>query len=151
MNTHKLPLNLLAGVAALGLTAAAQAEIAPLNVVEHAITDIPLDIGAEGASLGDQLTFVNEIFDETDTTQIGSDQGACVLVNVGVSYHCHFTVTLEDGDIALSGPFYIDGRPSTFAVTGGSGAYSGAGGAMTFTFRDAEAGFPKYNVAIDLN
>jgi allene oxide cyclase len=122
-----------------------------LSVVERAITDIPLDIGAQGASLGDLLTFVNEIYDEADTTQIGEDRGACTLVDVGISYYCSFMVLLEEGNIALAGPFFIDGRPSTFAITGGTGAYGDARGEAAFTFRDSEAGFPKYNVVFEFN
>jgi hypothetical protein len=45
-----------------------------VHVIEHAITDTEIPVnGADGK--GNPLTFVNPIFNATDTKQIGHDEG----------------------------------------------------------------------------
>jgi hypothetical protein len=56
-----------------------------LVVVERATTDTVVDLTTNGDSTGDLLTFHNELFDETDTDVVGTDQGDCVRIEVGVS------------------------------------------------------------------
>jgi hypothetical protein len=46
-----------------------------INVIEHATTDKVVDVGKKGDSPGDLLTFHNKVYDETDTTGVGTDQG----------------------------------------------------------------------------
>jgi allene oxide cyclase len=125
-------------------TAQTQA-LTQLTVIEHAITDFQVDAGEPGNSLGDLVASANELFDETDTTKIGEDRGHCILVEVNVTYHCTATMLLQEGSIAIAGPFFVDGRPNVLAITGGTGAYAGAKGEMTSSFRDSDAGFNKHN------
>jgi hypothetical protein len=47
-----------------------------------------VDLTANGDSMGDLLTFHNELFDETHTDVVGTDQGECVMIEVGVSWEC---------------------------------------------------------------
>jgi allene oxide cyclase len=101
-----------------------------LVVIEHATTDTTIDLGETGDSIGDMLAFANEVFDETDTEQVGTDQGSCVRVIPGEAYECAWTLTLEDGQIMVQGPF-LDGSTSTLAITGGTGVFSGVSGQMT--------------------
>jgi hypothetical protein len=49
-----------------------------LEVVEHATADTVVDLTTNGDSSGDLLTFRNELFDESNTQVVGSDQGECV-------------------------------------------------------------------------
>ena len=65
-----------------------------------------------------------------DRTQIGSDVGHCVRIEVGKSWDCYWTLILKSGMIVIAGPFYDKGD-STFMITGGTGKYAGAKGQMT--------------------
>src|ERR1700732_1886518 len=128
---------LLAGTLALqvSLTAVAAEKI---QVVERALTDTTIDLGAKGDSVGDLLTFANPVYDATNKTQLGTDQGYCVRVVVGKSWECFWTLLLAGGQITVEGPFY-DSGDSTLAVTGGTGHYAGAKGALKLHARDATA------------
>jgi allene oxide cyclase len=107
-----------------------------VKVVEHPINETTVDIGAKGDSVGDLLTFANPVFNAANTTQIGSDQGYCVRVVVGKSWECIWTILLKSGHITVEGPFFDEGD-SVFAITGGTGKYSGAKGSMKLHPRDA--------------
>ncbi|HEV7669720.1 MAG TPA: dirigent protein [Thermoanaerobaculia bacterium] len=108
-----------------------------IAVVEHATTDAVTDTGAKGNSAGDVLTFANEVFDAANEKKIGSDQGFCVRTAPGTSWECLWTLVLSDGQITVEGPF-LDAGDSVLAVTGGTGAYQGAGGEMKLHSRDAK-------------
>jgi allene oxide cyclase len=101
-----------------------------LKVVEHAVTDHVVDIGKPGDSRGDQLTFGNQVYDATDTTVAGSDQGWCVRIAPKKgSWECVYTTFLTGGQITVETPFY-DAKDSTGVVTGGAGTYAGAKGSL---------------------
>src|SRR5579859_6927903 len=128
-----------AGVCALLGTIASPVSAAErLAVVERATTDTTVDLGAKGDSVGDLLTFANPIYDAANKTKLGSDQGYCVRVVVGKSWECFWTLLLADGEITVEGPFYDTGD-SVMVVTGGTGKYAGAKGAMKLHSRDAKS------------
>jgi hypothetical protein len=52
-----------------------------------------------------------------------------------VSWQCRWTTTLEVGSISVEGPFF-DSSPSVLAITGGTGEFKGARGAMRLVARD---------------
>jgi Allene oxide cyclase len=133
-----VPVALAAPLLVYGLPAgpAAADEIESLTVVERATSDAVTDTGAEGDSVGDILTFANEIYDQANATLLGHDNGWCVRTVVGAAWECFWTLTLKDGQITVEGPFY-DGRDSMLAVTGGTGTYAGARGEMKLHARDA--------------
>ena len=138
----------VAGLCAV-LCAATQSAAAAehLVVVERALTDTTVDLGAKGDSVGDLLTFANPVYDATNKTKLGSDQGYCVRVVVGKSWECFWTLLLATGEITVEGPFY-DSGDSTLAVTGGTGKYAGAKGALKLHARDAKA--TSYDFTYDL-
>lgn len=80
-------------------------------------------------------TFHNELFDESNDDLVGTDQGECVRIEVGVSWECRWINVLEDGSITVEGPFF-DAGPSALAITGGTGAYRGARGSMRLVARN---------------
>jgi allene oxide cyclase len=98
-------------------------------VTEHADTDATTDTGARGDSAGDVLTFANPVYDAADRTQVGTDQGYCIRTVAGSAYECNWTLILPKGQLVVEGPFY-DTKDSTLAITGGTGAYRNARGAM---------------------
>ena len=108
-----------------------------ITVVEHAATDTITDTGDADDSVGDILTFANEVYDEANTTKVGSDNGYCVRTVVGSAWECFWTIMLTDGQITVEGPFY-DAADSVLAITGGTGAYSGAQGEMSLHARNTD-------------
>ena len=128
---------LLAGALALLAPLAASAG-ERLQVVERALTDTTIDLGAKGDSIGDLLTFANPIYDAANKAKLGSDQGYCVRVVVGKSWECFWTLILAEGQITVEGPFFDTGD-SVMVVTGGTGKYAGAKGDMKLHSRDAKS------------
>jgi len=127
--------------AALGLAAASVAagpDIASpveVHVIEHAVSDTLTDTGATGDSAGDLLTFHNPIFDASDSTRVGADQGDCIRISPEHgSWECRWITWVPGGSITVEGPFF-DTRDSVVAVPGGTGAYRNARGSMTLRSR----------------
>ena len=60
--------------------------VSRLAVVEHATTDTVVDLTTNGDSTGDLLTFHNELFDDGNEIVVGTDQGECTRIEVGVSW-----------------------------------------------------------------
>lgn len=120
-----------------------------IALVEHIVSETVTDTGEMGDSVGDVLTFANEIYEVTNKTKVGSDQGYCLRVTKGEAWECNWTVFLGEGQLTVEGPFF-DAKGSTLAITGGTGTYSGARGTMDLTFRDnpAELNFI-YHVTTD--
>lgn len=127
----------LAGSFLIASSSTALAETMTLTVVERATTDAITDLGAKDDSAGDILTFGNEIYDEGNANKIGSNNGWCIRTVPGKAWECFWTLMLADGQITVAGPF-LDGKDSTLAVTGGTGKYAGARGAMALHARDPE-------------
>jgi allene oxide cyclase len=103
-------------------------------VVEHATTDaITNPPGGASAVVGDVLTFANDVFDKSNKTKVGHDQGFCVRM-IGESWECVWTTFLDRGQITVEGPFY-DTKDSVLAITGGTGAYARIRGSMELKAR----------------
>jgi allene oxide cyclase len=105
-----------------------------VHVIEHANTDTFIDIKGNGDSAGDLLTFHNPVFDATDSTRVGRDQGDCIRIVPGRSFECRWVTHLAGGSITVEGPFF-DTHDSVVAVTGGTGIYRNARGTMTLRSR----------------
>ncbi len=108
-------------------------------VIEHATSDATVDLGDEGDSVGDTLTFANDLYDEDDANKVGTDEGSCIRTVVGKSWHCNWTVYLDGGQIVVQGPFK-DSGDSTLAIVGGTGDYANASGEMKLE-ANGEAGY----------
>jgi hypothetical protein len=110
-----------------------------IALVEHADTDVVRHIGpaSEEDSVGDVLTFANQVFDESNQEQVGTDNGVCIRTAAGKSWECIWTVSLDGGQITVEGPFY-DGKDSTLAITGGTDEYDDASGQMQLHARNEE-------------
>jgi allene oxide cyclase len=106
-----------------------------IHVIEHATTDaVTNHADGDADSVGDVLTFTNDVFDKKNGAKVGSDQGYCVRMIVGQSWECVWTTFLPRGQLTVEGPFY-DTKDSVLAVTGGTGAYANARGSMELRSR----------------
>jgi len=127
-------------IVAAALTAGLAFRAAPvaaseLILVERAASDTVTDTGAKGDSVGDILTFSNEIYDKDNKTRIGHDNGWCVRTVVGQAWECTWTLTTDKGQLTVEGPYY-DTRDSVLSITGGTGDYAKARGQMKLHARD---------------
>src|SRR6266581_253540 len=99
-----LAISLVAGLA-VGVGSAAAAGSGGkgkkgLHVIEHATTDTVVDIGDPGDSTGDLLTFHNDVYDQSDTKVVGTDQGECVRIDPAAgSWECRWITILQGGSI----------------------------------------------------
>ena len=116
------------------LTGSAAADEA-ITLVERATSDTVTDLGAKGDSVGDILTFANEVYDKGNAKKAGSDNGWCARTVVGKAWECIWTTTLADGQITVEGPFY-DTADSELAITGGTGEYAEASGSLALHARN---------------
>lgn len=137
MKIHYLASFVFVGAILFAGAAKIQESSTTLKVVERATTDAVTDVGDEGDSVGDILTFANDVYDETNTDKIGTDNGYCVRTVVGESWQCYWSLTVKDGQIMIQGPFY-DAGDSAMAIIGGTGGYANARGQMSLHARNAE-------------
>jgi allene oxide cyclase len=137
-----IPVVLLAGVVAVvAVNAAAKGKPTgpgpgghAIHVVEHAISDAVTNGSASDAA-GNVLTFANPVYDRKDAQQVGSDQGYCVRIVVGQTWECNWTTFLPKGQITVEGPFSDTGN-TVLAITGGTGKYRNARGAMELDYHN---------------
>jgi hypothetical protein len=109
-----------------------------LHMVRDVGNDVFLDLdhsatGSASApdSVGDADAYTADLFAKGE--KIGIDGGLCVLVRLPAIYHCVATNQFADGQITVQ--FLQDATESftgRFAITGGTGAYRGAQGVVTF-------------------
>jgi hypothetical protein len=121
-----------------------------LTLIEHVTSETVVDLGDEGDTVGDTLVFTNELYDDHDVTLVGTNNGSCIRTAVGKLWECTFTNTVVNGSLVVQGPF-SDSGTGTFAITGGTGGYSGATGQMTLTAADdSTADSPKWQFVFEL-
>jgi len=107
-----------------------------VHVIEHAVTDTVVHSGGKGDKTGNMLTFHNKVYDPSDKTQVGTDQGFCMRIAPAAgSWECFWTTLLAQGQITVEGPYY-DTKNSILAITGGTGAYRDASGEMNLISRN---------------
>ena len=133
----------VAGVVTVSLAGRAKvASPMKIKVVEHADTDVVVDVGAPGASTGDLLTFHNDLYDRTNTTKVGHDQGECVRISpADGTWECRWIAWLDGmGALTVEGSFN-DNHGTVLAITGGTGIFRNARGTMQLGFRADPAEF----------
>lgn len=108
-----------------------------IHVVERATSDVITDTGPTGDSVGDLLTFANQVYDATNGEPLGTDNGYCLRTVVASAWECNWTLSLEEGQITVEGPFF-DAADSVLAITGGTGTYRNVRGEMQLKARNAE-------------
>ena len=96
------------------------------------------DIGRSGVSAGDVLTFDADVMDADQTELLGRQDGQCIFTRVVDGEDrfevCVLSFLLEDGALTVEGTFDQREDVNTFAVTGGTGVYTGARGQVMADF-----------------
>jgi len=105
-----------------------------LRVERSPGTQLVLDLdhsGGDATTVGDQLVLNAEFF--VGNREIGSDGVVCTKVRTPEWFQCVATNSLPRGDLTVQ--FLADftsPEPGHFAITGGTRAYFGASGEVTF-------------------
>jgi hypothetical protein len=114
-----------------------------------------IDVGAPGPSLGDQIVFSESLAKRG--RDVGMSGVVCTVTHTVppydvVTFHCVATLNLSRGQITLQGLIEVQGEddpgPFTVAITGGTGAFRGAGGEAVV--RDVSATMSVYKLRLDL-
>jgi hypothetical protein len=117
------------------VNASAKSEGNTIHVIEHATTDAVTNGDPNTDLAGNVLTFANDVFNESDSKKVGTDQGYCVRIVVGKTWECNWTTFLPGGQITVEGPF-SDTGDTTVAITGGTGKYRDASGQMELKYHN---------------
>src|ERR1700759_2145216 len=72
-----------------------------MHLIEHATSDTVTDLGTKGDSVGDGLTFSNDMFDAENKTKLGTDNGYCIRTVAGKAWECFWTLSLAKGQITV--------------------------------------------------
>lgn len=113
-----------------------------LRLVTVAVPDrnTDLDLGEPGPSTGDTQVFLDDV--QRDGETVGTTAGSCTVTALSetrLAVACTATLTLPEGSLTIQGAGDEDPAVGptgfTWAVTGGTGRYAGAGGEVTGTFR----------------
>ncbi|MET8413725.1 hypothetical protein ABZV34_37840 [Streptomyces sp. NPDC005195] len=129
-----------AGVAAVLFAGAplASADTADMHHKDHRTEIIKLvakqtqtasiDVGKKGHSLGDQLVIAEDLYQ--NGKRIGDHSVVCTYIHTSPdALQCLGTFALPQGQIAGQALLHLPAAPAVdVAITGGSGAYTGAGG-----------------------
>jgi allene oxide cyclase len=117
------------------VNASAKSDGNTIHVIEHATTDAVTNGDPNKDLAGNVLTFANDVFNESDSKKVGTDQGYCVRIVVGATWECNWTTFLPGGQITVEGPF-SDAGDTTVAITGGTGKYRDANGQMQLKYHN---------------
>jgi hypothetical protein len=127
-----------------------------LRIVATEIQSEFVDLGTPGPSLGDEFVFSETLFRRG--REVGVSGGVCTATQVTAPYdvlmfHCVATLSLRRGQITLQGLIEVQGEddpgPFTVAITGGTGAYRGAGGEAVI--RDVGPATSVYKLRLDIH
>jgi hypothetical protein len=92
-----------------------------------------LDFGAPGASAGDVQVFESPFFKKGK--RFSFEGGVCVRVRTPDLWHCVVTHKWPWGDLTIQLlQDFTEPSPWRFAIIGGSGAYEGAHGEVTYWY-----------------
>jgi hypothetical protein len=144
-----------AAVLAFGAAAAtAHGKGKTLRLVATDTQENFLDLGSPGPSLGDELVISETL--ARRGRDVGTAGVVCTVTGAEAPYEvlafqCVATLSLRNGQITLQGLIEVQGEndpgPWTVAITGGTGAFRGAGGEAVV--RDASDTRTIYTLRID--
>ena len=98
-----------------------------LHVFERNTSSKLIQVGTQQDIRGSLLVFDDLVFDATNKHQIGRASGSCTFIS-NTSVECGWTDILPQGRITIQGRDTESQTTATFAITGGTGSYTGAKG-----------------------
>jgi hypothetical protein len=105
-----------------------------IHLVAHEKRHVFLDQGPHGPSLGDEEIFAGILDNATGATRVGIFAGTLTSVSPDDSLNlATVDLQLKGGQITVQGFFFGTQSRIVHAITGGTGAYRGAGGEFSFT------------------
>ena len=113
-----------------------------------------VDEAPPGPSLGDEIVFSEKL--KKNGRHVGMSGVVCTITHATppyevLTFHCVGTLSLRRGQITLQGLIEVQGEddtgPFTVAITGGTGAYRGAGGEAEV--REVAPGVSVYKLRFD--
>jgi len=108
-----------------------------VRLYHHDTSQESIDLGAPGASEGDQFLFAGDTYNRKGGTQVGRAAGTCTTMSTGEAGEvlCVVDFALRNGQIATEGLFVsadlFGGKRLTYPITGGSGSYRHARGEVS--------------------
>ena len=124
------------------LAAAGQSTFTVVTPVQE---EQEIDLGEQGASVGDLYVFSGPLYDESEESQLGRLDGECTTTSSpGPSSEARrlclvnatFTEEREGAEIDAQGVGRLEAEDVVFAVTGGTGAFRNARGQATFLYEE---------------
>jgi hypothetical protein len=122
-------------VSGTGVASAGSKGKRTLRIVADQIQSESVDLGPTGPSLGDEFVFSERL--SRHGREVGTSGVVCTVTQFAPPYdvtqlQCIGTLSLQRGQITLQGLIEVQGMddpgPFTVAITGGTGAFRGAGG-----------------------
>ena len=106
-------------------------------VIEKTTSSKFVDLGRSGPTVGDEFFFGSVFWNTARTHRVGSNHGYCVLETTTL-VHCVGTAHVDGGTLEYAFQGNSTPAPPTPAITGGTGAFEGAGGHVDITNLNAD-------------
>jgi Dirigent-like protein. len=124
---------MLAVVGGLAVAQASTDITAPetIRVISHTVKDVDLNVGDKAWGPGDSFMFSDTLYEETDTTRVGSEHGQCILQPTSGWNLCSVAVIITGrGEIMVQGALHFTPKARSFdmPITGGTGDFANVRG-----------------------
>lgn len=131
--------------AVVGFSVSTGSAASELRFFIHDTHQAQLDLGEQGAGVGDRYVFSGDVFDREGGTKVGRIGGSCNTVSTDAKGDgedfCATTIVLAEGlltsSIMAEHAAFFGGTPVPAAITGGTGIYHTARGEATVTVLNA--------------
>ncbi|MDP9255209.1 MAG: hypothetical protein M3Q31_01430 [Actinomycetota bacterium] len=113
--------------------ASSAVEVIHAHEIQGASSSFPVDAPPKGDNPGDYYVF-NTLLKSDNGTRLGRADGQCTVVTFEHNHHryqCLVIETLQGGTLIHDGIFEPNAT-NHFVILGGTGAYIGAGGEVTY-------------------
>jgi Allene oxide cyclase barrel like domain len=130
---HALVAVLAAVAAAFAGTASARPTGATIHLKLPGTKSTYVDLGRKGYSAGDYFVSTGRLVDRTTGKPAGRLGGVWTILSRAAD-HASFDVGLAHGTLFVDGRIVHAAKQSVLTVSGGTGAYAGAHGTLTFRY-----------------
>lgn len=132
---------MVSGLVVVSIAGPASASVRHRIVVTEKASMTNLDLGPEGLSRGDRVTYTSTLRDAAGT-KVGSGSGDCVLLSGETEQDALYTCTgmyrFGKADLSVAGLVGGGSSKGSWTITGGTGKWAGAHGDMPYTTLSAD-------------